>query len=314
MQIAGLESLPKVFAITLNWNRKEDTASCIRSLRKMSYPNFEIVAIDNGSEDGSVAFLKQEFGDDIHIVANEKNLGYAEGFNSGINYAMEKGADYLFILNNDTKIDPEALTELVTVARRDETIGFVSGKVYYYDDTDVLQTVGKRTDPVTIVGPHVGEGETDTGQYEEEKDYEFMDDIYLLVRRVVVETVGIYSPEFFLYFEETDWCARVRRAGYRIVYTPKAKIWHKGSLSSGGGTNPVNTYWNARNRYVFIWRNGTKKQRKDFLLRNFFITIPRTVVVRLARFKFKLLSAFIKGNCSGLMWVLKKGKKVREES
>lgn len=300
-----MKKMPLVFVITLNWNRKYDTEECVDSLLQMTYPNFEVVVVDNGSEDGSVEYLKEKFGDKIHIVANEKNLGYSEGFNSGINYGMERGAHYFLIVNNDTKIDKEALTELVRVAETDPKIGFVSGKVYFYDRPEVIQTVGKRSHPITLVGPHVGAGEVDKGQYDEIKEYEFIDDVFLLVRREVVEKIGGYDKIFFLYWEETDWCARLRKAGYKILYTPHAKIWHKGSLSSGGGMNPLNTFWITRNRYIFIKRHGNLKQWRYFLLWNYFYNIPRTLAVRVLKGKFSLAFSFIKGNLAGLSWVLK---------
>ena len=303
--ISGQKRVPKVFAVTLNWKQRFDTAECIRALQQLDYPNYEIVAIDNGSGDGSVEYLREQFRDTIYIVANRENLGYSDGFNSGIDYAMKHGAQYILILNNDTKIDPAALSELVKTAESDPKIAFVSGKVYFYETPNILQTVGKKSHPITIVGAHVGANEEDRGQYEKEEDYEFIDDVYLLVRASVVKELGSYDPLFFLYFEETDWCARVRRAGYRIVYTPGAKIWHKGSLSSGGGQNPVNTFWTARNRYPFMRRNGSPKQWRLFLLHNFFKVIPMTALARVKKGQFGLLKSLLKGNLEGLIWTLR---------
>ena len=157
---------PKISVVTLNWNRKHDTEECINALLRMSYQNFDIVVVDNGSEDASIDYLNEKFGHRIHIVANEKNLGYADGFNSGINYAMKQGAEYLFILNNDTRVHREALSELVKNAESDPKIGFVSGKVYHYNRPNVIQTVGKLSDTVTLVGAHVGANEMDEGQDE----------------------------------------------------------------------------------------------------------------------------------------------------
>ena len=179
----------KVFAMTLNWNGKHDTEECLKSLLEMSYPNFEVVVIDNGSEDGSVDHFKEKFGTRVHIVVNERNLGYSEGFNTGIYYAMKMGARYFLIINNDTRIDKNALTELVKAAESDLLIGFVSGKVYFYDEPNVLQTVGRLTHPITLLGPHVGANEVDVGQYDEIRNYDFIDDVFLLIRREVVEKI-----------------------------------------------------------------------------------------------------------------------------
>jgi len=307
-----MSSKPSVFAITLNLNGKHDTEECVSALLEMTYPNYEVIVVDNGSGDGSVQYLKKKFKKKISIIACEKNLGYSKGFNSGIRYAMRRGAEYLLILNNDTVIHKDALTELVSIAESDPKIGFVSGKVYHYEKPNVLQTIGKKRHPIYIVKGHVGANELDEGQYDTITDYEFIDDVFLLVRKKVVEQTKGYDENFFLYFEETDWCARVRRAGYRIVYTPYAKIWHKGSMSTGGGMNPTNIFWISRNRYLFIKRNGTTKQWRLFLLKNFFYLIPRSIFVRVLKAKFSLFVALLKGNLSGLIWVLKNNEKIKE--
>lgn len=295
---------PRVFAITLNWNGREMTLDCVESLLELEYPELEIIVVDNGSSDGTPEAVKSRF-PDITVIENGENLGYSEGFNRGIDRAMERGAEYLMILNNDTRIDPKAVNELVEVAQSDDSIGFVSGKVYSFDEPNRLQTVGNFTHRWDLVGGHVGMNEMDEGQYDRVMDYEFMDDVFWLVRREVIEKVGMYDPEFFLYFENTDWCARVRGAGFRIVYAPKARLWHKGSMSSGGGTNPVNTFWMARNRYPFMWRNATSLQKLRFIMSQFFIVIPSTMLARLVSCKIELISPFLRGHLEGLKSIIK---------
>jgi len=295
---------PKVVAITLNWNGRDMTLDCVASLHKLHYDNYEIVVVDNGSTDGSVEALRDRF-PNITLVENGRNLGYSEGFNSGIEKSMGMGAEYILILNNDTVIAPDALTELVTVAQTDETIGFVSGKVYHFDHPNILQTAGKISHPRSLVGPHIGASEVDTGQYDETKDFEFLDDVFLLVRREVIQKVGGYAKEFFLYYEETDWCARVRQSGFRIVFAPKARIWHKGSMSTGGGTNSVNTFWNSRNRYLFMYRNGTTQQWYYFLFTNWFYVLPVSILAKLSKGKIEIIYSLLVGNFSGLVWVIR---------
>jgi len=295
----------KVFIIILNWNGKEDTVECIESVKRLNYPNYEIIVVDNASIDGSVSLFKRKFSD-ITIIENEKNLGYAEGFNIGIKYAFERDADYFLILNNDTIIDKSALSELVKVAESDPDIGFVSGKVYFYDEPNRLQTVGKKDHPISLVGFHIGRNEYDNGQYDYIKEYNFIDDVFLLVKKDVYQKVGGYDPNFFLYCEETDWCARVRRAGFKIIYSPKAKIWHKEHLSTGGGDfNTVVEYYSTRNMILFVKRNASLGRFFLYIFLLIFINSPITIARHIKHRRYNILFSYIKGLTSGICWLVK---------
>jgi len=155
-------------------------------------------------------------------------------------------------------VPPDTIGRLVEVAETDPKIGFVTGKVYFNGTENLLQTAGKKDRWWKATVVNVGQNEIDHGQYEQQCDYEYLDDVFWLVKRDVYERVGGYDPEFFLYWEETDWCARARAKGFRLVYTPKARIWHKGSLSTGGGSNPTKSYHIRRNGILFYWRHKSK--------------------------------------------------------
>jgi len=303
---ASSEQFPRVSSITLNWNGKDDTVECVASLRRLNYPNYDIVVVDNGSTDGSVSTLRAQY-PDITIIENGRNLGYAEGFNTGLRYATQQKADYSLILNNDTVIDPSALAELVRVAERDPRIGFVSGKVYFYDEPNRLQTVGRLSHPVLLVYGQLGSGEEDQGQYDEVRECDFIDDVFLLVRQAVFEEVGGYDPTFFLMYEETDWCARVRRAGFKIAYAPSAKIWHKGHLGASSGRSPIHQFYLSRNSIPFVRRNGSRAQFRRFLLTYLFSYkpnyAPRIAWRLLRRGYYRLALAHLRGVGSGLVWL-----------
>ncbi len=296
---------PKVFAITLNWNGKEDTIECIESLKELNYPNYEMVVVDNDSADGSVSLFNRKF-PGITVIENKKNLGYAKGFNTGIKYAFENNADYFLILNNDTIIDKSALKELVKISESDNEIGFVSGKVYSYDEPDRIHTAGKKDHPISLVGLDVGRGERDRGQYDEIKEYNYIDDVFLLVRREVYQKVGGYDHNFFLYCEETDWCARVRRAGFKIIYTPKAKIWHKEHLSTGGNYNPIIAYYNTRNKILFVRRNASLGRFFIYMFILAFAYSPMRIARHIKHGRFSIVVAYIRGIISGLLWLIHK--------
>jgi GT2 family glycosyltransferase len=301
------EVFPKVSIITLNWNGKHDTIECVASLRELNYPNYDIVVVDNGSTDGSVPVLRGQY-PDVTIIENGRNLGYSEGFNAGLRCAYESGADYLLIVNNDTIVDPDVLNALVRVAETDNRIGFASGKVYSYDEPDKLQTAGRLNHPVLLVEGLVGCGEIDRGQYDQTREYDFLDDIFLLVRREAYERTGGYDPNFFLYYEETDWCVRVRRAGYKLVYTPEAKVWHKHGRSTGGVRGSTFAYYMTRNQIVFMRRNGLHGAFARYMW-HLATSIPRRMARFVKRRRFDLLAAYLRGLVSGLLWVMGFGRR-----
>ena len=298
-----MNKAPKVYVVTLNYNGLDWLKDCLDSISNLNYTNFNVLLVDNGSADNSIKFVKENY-DDIEILENKSNLGYSEGFNRGINYAIKNDAEYILIMNNDTVIDKDALTQLVKTATTDSKIGFVSGKVYYHSKPNTFQTVGRLSDPHTIVGPHVGSYEEDIGQYDKIKDYDFIDDVFMLVSTDTIKETGAYDKDFFLQYEETDWCIRVRKAGYRIVYVPEAKIWHKGTLTSGGTYSPINTFYNARNRTIFMKKNSTQSQWFSYIIKLFFNVVPKRVINLVIKGQTHLIFSYISGIISSLIWII----------
>ena len=294
----------KIFVVTLNWNGGEYILDCLDSVSNLINPVEQVIVVDNGSTDGSVDSIKHNF-PDVKIIQNEVNLGYSLGFNKGIDYSMEKGADFILIMNNDTVIDSYALGELLRIIKEDKQNGFVSGKVLEHKYPNIIQTVGRKKDFISLISEtHIGAGEEDIGQYDNIAEYDYIDDVFLLVRKEVIEKTGGYDGSFFLYYEETDWCKRVRNAGFKIKYTPNAKIWHKGSLSSGGGMNPTKRYWLSRNQYLFIMRNGNNIQKFLFLIKNIFFNLPIMSILYFKKRRKELIFPLIKGNISGFKWLI----------
>lgn len=242
---------PKVFVITLNWNGKKWLGDCLSSILAMDYPNFEVVMVDNGSTDGSAHFIHENF-PSVHVVETGSNLGYARGFNVGLEFAAQNGAEYFLIMNNDTVIDRGALSGLVETALAYDRPGFVTGKIYFYDHPNILQTVGKKEDPIRWNGDHIGSGEKDIGQFENVEERTFLDDVMTLVSRRMYDEIGGYDPQFFLQCEEFDWQARAKKKGWKFYYTPKAKLWHRVSMSMGGAGSPIGRYFDTRSHIVVI--------------------------------------------------------------
>ena len=223
---------PKVSIIILNWNGLEDTVECLESLKDIDYPNYEIIVVDNGSTDGSCDFLKANF-PYVRLIENNENLGFAEGNNCGIRQASGK---YVLLLNNDVVVDRYFLKELVNVAESDPAIGAVGAVAYYYDDPQrIWQAAGMiswNRGRIRIVGRN----EVDEGQFNEVTEVDYVPGCSMLVRRELFERVGYLDPKYFVYYDETDWCIRAQRAGYRVLYAPRAKVWHKVSASSKEGS------------------------------------------------------------------------------
>ena len=245
---------PHVAIVLLTRNQKEHTIECLRSLEKLEYPNFKIIVVDNGSTDGTPREIRTKF-PHVTLIENEENLGFAEGSNVGIRRAITEGADYVLLLNNDTIVAPDLLTELVRVAEADTRIGIVGPKIYYYHEPDRIQSVGGRIDWKRATSTLIGTGEIDSGQYDQIREVDFVSGCALLIRRSVIEKVGLMDPAYFLYYDEVDWNVRASRAGFRLVCVPSGKVWHKDAVSSGKGS-PFLNYYIARNKLLFAQKNA----------------------------------------------------------
>lgn len=255
---------PKVIVITLNWNGKNLLDDCISSYLANDYPNFELVVIDNGSSDGSEEYVNERY-PEVTTIQTGRNLGYSAGFNVGLQYAFEDlKADYALVTNNDVFVDSKIISSLVQTAELDESIGFTIGKVYFYDKPEYFQTVGKKGDPIKWNGGHIGANEKDVGQFEQIEERTFCDDIYWLVKRELYDKTGGYDTTFFLQAEDFDWQVRAKKLGYKIVYTPNAKLWHKESVTLGK-SSPIKLYYDSRNPLIVVF----KHQTPDFV-RNYF--------------------------------------------
>lgn len=247
---------PFVTIIVLNWNGHNDTRECLNSLQGIVYPNYHIVLVDNASTDDSIAILSETY-PGLTIVENEENLGFSEGNNVGIRYALSQGADYIWILNNDTVVDPSALTALVDVAQTDTKIGILGSKIFYYDEPDILWFAGGPMDWHNLETPHVGINQKDYGQYDEIKNYDRVAGCSMLVTRKLCEQIGLMDPAYFLYVEEVDWCLRAWASGFRVVYAPGSKVYHKVSkavqlLEAG---EKVFSYYKTRNFLYLLKKN-----------------------------------------------------------
>jgi GT2 family glycosyltransferase len=218
---------PLVYVVILNWNRKADTLECIGSLMDMDYPNFRILVVDNGSSDGSVEDLKANF-PSLELVVNEVNLGVAEGRNVGIQHALENGTDFVALLDSDTVVEPCLLSKLVEVGEADPEVGMVVPKIYSYWERDRIASAGSRRrwfppGRISIIGLD----KKDSADYNQQRELDYATGCALLVKRDVFEKVGMFDPVYAYGWDDYDFCEQVTRGGYKIIYVPNAKLWHK---------------------------------------------------------------------------------------
>lgn len=245
-------SLPHVTIVILNWNREADTLECLESLTRTNYPSFSIVVVDNGSTDGSPDAIER-WGQEnlpLALIRNTENRGFVRGSNQGMRHAPANGTDYTFLLNNDTVVEPGALTLLVAAAERSDDIGMVGPKIYQYGKDNMLDSAGTRTIPWLAQGFLLGHGEEDRGQYDKPRDMPYVTGTALLVKHTVLEKVGPMDEDFFCYFDDFDWGLRAREAGFRLLLEPKAVVHHKGSRTAGFNS-PFYIHHMVRSRILF---------------------------------------------------------------
>ena len=256
-----MTSQPLVISVILNTSRRDDTLECLASLQQNSYPNHRIIVLDNNSTDGSVMSIREEY-PDVQIVGLEENLGYAGNNNVGIELAMEQGADWVFVLNEDIILDGECLAKLIEVGESDPQIGVLGPLVYHHDEPEVIQSaggmLGKYWESI-----HLGKNESDQGQFHLPHPVEWISGCAILVRRAAIEKAGMLDKDFFIYWEETEWCIRIGRAGWRIVHVPQARIWHKG-VKRNYQPSPSFTYYGTRNHLRTLYKHDAPMRAKAY--------------------------------------------------
>jgi GT2 family glycosyltransferase len=238
---------PLVYTVILHDSRLNDTIACLESLIQSDYKSNKIILLDIYSTDSSASVLKQKY-PEVQIHQLPANLGYAGNNNAGIKIALEQGADWVFILNNDTVLASSSLSSMIEAGECDPAVGIVGPMVYHFKDPETIQSAGG------ILGKnwetlHQGMNEYDRGQFGTVREVDWISGCAILARRGLIDQVGGFDPEYFLYWEEAEWCIRARRAGWKVLHVPQAKLWHKG-VQQDYQPRPYVTYYMTRN-YLF---------------------------------------------------------------
>jgi len=251
----AMNEWPKVAIIVLNWNNYAVTSRCLQSLQEITYPNYVVYLVDNGSKDGSREKLFEEFKDSgIQFIFNEANLGFAAGCNQGIKKALKDGCDYILLLNNDCIVyDKDFLNYGVELAESDPQCGIVGGKILFWPDTRRIWSTGGY---ITFWGgeKHIGHGEIDKGQYDKIVERHFISGALMLIKRSVFDRIGLLPEVYFFGKEEWEFSTRARKAGFRLLYHPKFSVYHEAS-SSHEWTDPTYVYNGTLSKILYKRRN-----------------------------------------------------------
>lgn len=254
--------MKKVAVIIVNWNGKDDTVVCLDSLKQMDTRrvDIELVVVDNGSTNDSVKVISAKH-PQVTLLATGKNLGFTGGSNIGIRHAVSRGAEFVWLLNNDTIVHPDAL-QLVDAFDYD-SVGVAGSKIYFapgheyhkerYAKSErgkIFWYAGGLVDWDNLYASHRGVDEVDRGQFDVEIDTPFVTGCSLMIRRSVIEKIGLLDDRFFAYLEDVDYSLRARSAGWRVMYYPKSMLWHVNAGSSGGAGSPLHEYYLTRNRLL----------------------------------------------------------------
>jgi GT2 family glycosyltransferase len=273
------------------------------SIRECIYKNLEIIVVDNGSDLNPVEMIQKIFPEVIAVRSN-KNLGFAGGNNLGLRYS--KG-EFVFFVNNDTLFAENVIVELIKPFYENEKIGIISPKVIYYESPNIIQYAGA-TEINSLTGRNkvIGRGKNNNSELFKSGFTYFAHGAAMIIRKSLVEKVGVFPEIFFLYYEELDYSYRVRKAGYKIYFNSKAVIYHRVSHTVGEDS-PLKTYYMTRNRIMFMQRNFSWFRFVIFILFFIFFTIPKNFFNYIISGRKDLFSSFYKA----ILWNLKTPRKVK---
>ena len=298
---------PKVTVLILSYDGKDLLDDAVSSYLDNDYENFEVVVVDNGSTDQTKEYVNENW-PNVDVYRTEKNLGYSGGFNFGLDYAFNQlKSDYVLITNNDVKADKQVVSALVSTAMKDETIGFVTGKVFYFEQPNLFQTVGYIENPSTGEVKHRGQREQDKGQYAQDEPLNSSDDVFMLVRREVYEQVGGYDTNFFIQGEQWDWQERGKKHGFKVYFCANAKIWHKESMTIGR-TSPFKLFYDLRNTLIVIFEHKSYRQFSKYFWKSFKQQFIIGSLKHFLKGRFKHGYSSVTGFLSGFFWVMRSGK------
>ncbi len=239
-----------IYIILINYNGFEDTCECLNSISKCNYENYKVLIIDNNSQDASGKMLQKIFPQHEYIFNND-NVGFAAANNIGYKYALTKQAEYILLLNNDTVIDTEMILNLIINCKKDTV---AVPKMYYYDNKSVIWFAGGKILENKGTVKHLGERETDSQVYLEKKLISFATGCCMLIHKDILNKIGLFDENYFMYCEDFDFSIKLKKSSFKILFCPKAILWHKVNASTKNSNN-ISKYYLTRNRFYLLNKN-----------------------------------------------------------
>lgn len=282
---------PFVLIVTVNHNSLQNTLETLASLMQLTYPRYELLLIDNGSTDGSLDTIRQVF-PALPIIESQVNLGFAGGFNLGLQYGIAKSANLILIINNDVVVAPDMLDRLV--AAWSPGVGAASPRIYYYDRPDIIWSSGFLCHPVTLEMTG-GQRNRPVAAAPETTPFsvDYLLGCALLLDREALIKTGLFDPRFYLYYEDLDLSLRLRQQGYCLLTVPTASMWHKVAGSSSL-SSPLRTYHLARSSVLFFRKHG-HGWRIPFICAYRLGSAARKIGVFLLRRDVRSVRAYLRG-------------------
>ena len=279
--------------VILNYNGGKDVIECLESVRNIDYPRYEIIVVDNASTDNSVESIRKKF-PEVKIIRNESNLGFAEGNNVGI---REANSHYVMLLNDDAVVGKNILKDLTAAIEERKNIGMAGPMILYYNDPDRIWFAGGR---VNLFGyaSNWGKGLA-RRSCSSPRLVDFLSGCSVLIKKEVIDKIGLLDAEYFLYFEDVDFCFRAKKAGYECLYVPSPTVWHK--VTASWITNPVQAYYYMRNAIIFAKKNLKGWRKFVFILSQFFVLFPY-YCFKFARRDARIVKYLLKGLKDGVAY------------
>lgn len=291
----------KVVIIIVNWNGLKDTLECLGSVEKLNLDglNLSIIVVDNASSDNSVREISKRF-PMLTVIKNIQNVGFAEGNNIAIRQQKNQNNDYIFLVNNDTILEKNCLKNLVESMEKDKKTGIISPKIYFaknfeyhkerYKENErgkIIWYAGGQIDWNNVFCSHRGVDDVDIGQYEKEIETDFVSGCGMLIQKEVINEIGLFDKNFFMYQEDVDFCIRAKNKGWKIKYNPSGIMWHKNASSSGKPGSLLHEYYQTRNRLILGFKY-TSLRTKFALFRESMRMVKQDSVKREAILDFYL--------------------------